>query len=72
MSPLQCLRSGDFWMLFAINGICSGAGLTLLNNVGTQVRMPSLQITSPDCCMCQQECRAAGTHVTRAEAALST
>lgn len=39
MSPLQCLRSVDFWMLFAINGICSGAGLTLLNNVGTQVRM---------------------------------
>jgi hypothetical protein len=38
MSPLQCLRSADFWMLFAINGICSGAGLTLLNNVGQQVR----------------------------------
>jgi MFS family permease len=37
MSPLQCLRSADFWMLFAINGICSGAGLTLLNNVGQQV-----------------------------------
>lgn len=37
LSPLQCLRSADFWMLFTINGICSGAGLTLLNNVGQQV-----------------------------------
>ena len=37
MTPLQCLRSVDFWVLFAINGICSGAGLTLLNNVGQQV-----------------------------------
>ena len=37
MTPLQCLRSVDFWMLLAINGICSGAGLTLLNNVGQQV-----------------------------------
>ena len=39
LTPLQCLRSPDFWMLFAINGICSGAGLTLLNNVGQQVQL---------------------------------
>jgi hypothetical protein len=37
LSPTQCLRSVDFWMLFAINGICSGAGLTLLNNVSQQL-----------------------------------
>lgn len=37
LTPMQCLRSADFWMLFVINGLCSGAGLTLLNNVSQQV-----------------------------------
>ncbi len=37
LTPIQCLRSADFWMLFVINGLCSGAGLTLLNNVSQQV-----------------------------------
>jgi hypothetical protein len=53
MSPLQCLRSADFWMLFAINGICSGAGLTLLNNVGQQVGAACwCWRLSVFCCLC--------------------
>ena len=37
-TPLQCVASVDFWMLFLVNGISSGAGLTLLNNLGQQAR----------------------------------
>ncbi len=37
-TPLQCVASIDFWMLFLVNGISSGAGLTLLNNLGQQAR----------------------------------
>lgn len=37
MTPWQCLKSIDFWMLFLVNGVASGAGLTLLNNLGQQV-----------------------------------
>lgn len=36
-TPIKCLRSISFWMLIAINGIGSGAGLTLLNNLGEEV-----------------------------------
>ncbi len=37
-TPGQCLRSVDFWLLWVANGIASGAGLTLLNNLGQQAR----------------------------------
>ncbi len=40
-TPLQCIASPDFWMLFLVNGISSGAGLTLLNNLGQQARPPA-------------------------------
>ena len=40
LAPRACLASLDFWLLFSINGICSGAGLTLLNNLGQQARTP--------------------------------
>jgi hypothetical protein len=36
-TPWQCLQSADFWLLWIANGIASGAGLTLLNNLGQQV-----------------------------------
>lgn len=35
-TPLKCFRSGSFWMLITINAIGSGAGLTLLNNLGEE------------------------------------
>ena len=38
-TPLRCLRSVSFWLLVAINGIGSGAGLALLNNLGELVRL---------------------------------
>ena len=38
LTPGQCLRSLDFWLLWVANGIASGAGLTLLNNLGQQAR----------------------------------
>lgn len=37
MTPWECLKTIDFWMLFFVNGVASGAGLTLLNNLGQQV-----------------------------------
>lgn len=40
-SPIKCLRSGSFWMLISINAIGSGAGLTLLNNLGEVVILSS-------------------------------
>lgn len=42
MTPWECLKSIDFWMLFLVNGVASGAGLTLLNNLGQQVDLPRL------------------------------
>mmetsp|Transcript_14199 Transcript_14199/g.42879 ORF Transcript_14199/g.42879 Transcript_14199/m.42879 type:complete len:728 (-) Transcript_14199:369-2552(-) len=36
-TPLQCMVCLDFWLLFLVNGISSGCGLTLLNNLGQQV-----------------------------------
>ena len=36
-TPWQCLRSTEFWLLWIANGLASGAGLTLLNNLGQQV-----------------------------------
>lgn len=42
MTPWECLKSVDFWMLFFVNGVASGAGLTLLNNLGQQVGNPGL------------------------------
>ena len=41
-TPGQCLRSLNFWLLLVSNGIASGAGLTLLNNLGQQVTPASL------------------------------
>ena len=37
-TPAQCLRSLNFWLLWVANAVASGAGLTLLNNLGQQVR----------------------------------
>ena len=42
--PIKCLRSGSFWMLISINAIGSGAGLTLLNNLGEEVYLTQPQI----------------------------
>lgn len=36
-TPGECLRSVNFWLLWVANGVASGAGLTLLNNLGQQV-----------------------------------
>ena len=36
-SPARCMRSQSFWLLMFINGVGTGAGLTLLNNLGQQV-----------------------------------
>lgn len=36
-TPYQCLRSQSFWLLFLINGIGTGTGLALLNNLSEQV-----------------------------------
>ena len=33
----QCLAGLDFWLLLGIHLVCSGAGLTLLNNVNQMV-----------------------------------
>ena len=38
--PIQCLQSQEFWLLFATSAICSGCGLTLLNNLAQMVRYP--------------------------------
>ncbi len=37
-TPGQCLRSQAFWLLFFASAVCSGAGLTLLNNTAQMVR----------------------------------
>ena len=47
LTPGQCLRSVDFWLLWVANGIASGAGLTLLNNLGQQARRCNIGTT---CC----------------------
>ncbi|CAK0754435.1 hypothetical protein CVIRNUC_002297 [Coccomyxa viridis] len=36
-TPLQCLRSQEFWLLFVTSAITSGCGLTLLNNLAQMV-----------------------------------
>ena len=36
--PARCLRSVSFWLLLFVNGACSGAGLTLLNNMAQLAR----------------------------------
>jgi hypothetical protein len=36
-SPARCLRSQSFWYLFFASAVCSGAGLTLLNNTAQMV-----------------------------------
>ncbi len=41
-SPARCLRSQSFWYLFFSSAVCSGAGLTLLNNTAQMVRLPNL------------------------------
>ncbi len=38
-SPAACLRSYSFWLLFFSSAVCSGSGLTLLNNTAQMVRM---------------------------------
>ena len=35
--PIKCLSSQSFWLLLFINGVGTGCGLTLLNNLGQQV-----------------------------------
>lgn len=42
--PARCLRSVSFWLLLFVNGACSGAGLTLLNNMA-QLARPDIQGT---------------------------
>lgn len=37
MTPVQCLRSQEFWLLFVTSAITSGCGLTLLNNLAQMV-----------------------------------
>ena len=37
-TPLQCLRSQEFWLLFVTSAITSGCGLTLLNNLAQMVQ----------------------------------
>ena len=34
LSPLQCARSLDFWLLFLVFGIGAGCGILFINNVG--------------------------------------
>ena len=46
---MRCLRSTSFWMLIAVNAIGSGAGLTLLNNLGEEVRPFPLQPFASRC-----------------------
>ena len=48
-TPIRCLRSTSFWMLIAVNAIGSGAGLTLLNNLGEEVRPFLVQHCSSSC-----------------------
>ncbi|CAL5227480.1 g10457 [Coccomyxa viridis] len=36
-TPIQCLRSPEFWLLFTTSAILSGCGLTLLNNLAQMV-----------------------------------
>jgi hypothetical protein len=38
LRPLECIRLGDFWLLWIANAIGSGAGLAVLNNLGQQAR----------------------------------
>ena len=40
-NPIKCLRSQSFWLLLFINGVGTGSGLTLLNNLGQQARPQS-------------------------------
>ncbi len=40
-SPARCLRSQSFWYLFFSSAVCSGAGLTLLNNTAQMVWPPT-------------------------------
>ena len=42
--PARCLRSVSFWLLLFVNGACSGAGLTLLNNMAQLARALSLAV----------------------------
>lgn len=39
-TPVQCLRSQAFWLLFVTSAITSGCGLTLLNNLAQMVSVP--------------------------------
>lgn len=38
LSPMQCLRSSDFWLLFLVLAIGMGSGLTLVNNLSQLVK----------------------------------
>jgi hypothetical protein len=38
-TPYGCLRSQSFWFLVFTSAVCSGAGLTLLNNTAQMVRL---------------------------------
>ena len=43
-TPIKCLRSQSFWLLLFINGVGTGSGLTLLNNLGQQARLLAMPI----------------------------
>lgn len=45
-APGLCLRSHSFWLLFFTAAVCSGAGLTLLNNTAQMVRRPGTRMLS--------------------------
>ena len=50
LSPLQCARSLDFWLLFLVFGTGAGCGILFINNVGgratPQHTRPGSQLTS--------------------------
>ena len=46
MTPVQCLRSQEFWLLFVTSAITSGCGLTLLNNLAQMVSSTHLVLSN--------------------------
>ena len=49
-TPLQCLRSQSFWLIIFAYAICSGAGLTYLNNLSQVVKDPLAYLLVPYPC----------------------
>ena len=71
-TPYQCLRSQSFWLLLVANGIGTGSGLTLLNNLSQQARpqAPLSWLTSNPSYQRQQQSAAARSPACAACAAL--